>query len=727
MATLEELSDALMNAHKAGDTAAAKQLADAIVAMRAGPASAPAPAAQPERSWLRAAGDLIGNPLDAPRQLGLSARYGLEGLGQAAQVVSEPIRYVTDRLTGSTGKTRPAGMLASDLADTIGLPKPADPNERVIGDAARLVAGGGGMLGAARGAAQAGGMLGSAGQTLGANPLQQLISAGGAGLAGGAAREGGAGEGTQAVAALLGGLAAPAAAAGVERGARAVRNLVTPPRMENVDQRIELILRSQGVDWKSVGERARQAMRAEVAQAMRTGRDLDPAAVRRLADFAQVPGVTPTRGALTLDPVQITRERNLAKMGANTADPGLQRLAQAEQANNAALIEALNSAGARNAPDAFAAGSSVLGALNRSIDRSKSTIGTLYDRARDNAGRSAPLDGAAFTTRANTLIDDAMVGGALPPAVAQRMNQVARGEVPFTVDFAEQFKTQIGKLQRNTNDGQARYALGLVRQALDETPVVGMGAQGPAAGARGVSGGLPGVPGDTALGEGAISAFNRARRANRAFMSRVENTPALAAAMDGAQPDQFVQRFITGQGATVKDVRALRRAVANDPQTLQAVRGQIVDHLKRQALSGAADETGNFSQAAYNRAFNAIGERKLSAFFEPAEIEQLKAVGKVASYLQAQPRGSAVNNSNSGALVLGRGIDMMGGLTSKLPLGLNTTITGLLQGGQQRSALNVPPSLLAPQVATPAMQRLLMPGIASGLFATQVVPQGEDR
>ena len=727
MATLEELSDALMNAHKAGDTAAAKQLADAIVAMRAAPAQPSAPEPQ-ERSWLRAVGDFVGNPLDAPRQIGLTARYGLEGLGQAAQIVTEPIRYVTDRLTGSTGKTRPAGVLASDLADTLGLPKPADANERVIGDAARLVAGGGGMLGAAGAAARAGGTMQAVGQTLAANPVQQLISAGGAGLAGGAAREGGGSDGVQAAAALVGGLAAPAAAAGVDRGARALRNLVTPPRMENVDQRIELILRSQGVDWKGIGERARQALRIEVAQAMRTGRDLDPAAVRRLADFAQVPGVTPTRGALTLDPVQITRERNLAKMGANSGDPGLQRLAQAEQTNNAALIEALNSAGARNAPDAFATGSTVLGALNNNIERSKSTIGRLYDRARDSAGRSAPLDGATFSARANTLIDDAMVGGALPPAVAERMNQIARGEVPFTVDFAEQFKTQIGKLQRSTSDGQARYALGLVRQALDETPVVGLGRQGPAAGARTVNpGNLPAIPGETSLGQDAISAFNRARRANRAFMSRVENTPALAAAMDGAQPDQFVQRFITGQGATVKDVRALRRAVSSDPATLQAVRGQIVDHLKRQALSGAADETGNFSQAAYNRAFNAIGERKLSAFFEPAEIEQLKAVGKVASYLQAQPRGSAVNNSNSGALVLGRGIDMMGGLTSKLPLGLNTTITGLLQGGQQRSALNVPPSLLAPQVATPAMQRLLMPGIASGLFATQVVPQGEDR
>src|SRR6478609_2407132 len=51
------------------------------------------------------------------RQLGLTARYALEGPADAASVLTEPIRYATDRLLGTTGKTKSLGGLASGLAD----------------------------------------------------------------------------------------------------------------------------------------------------------------------------------------------------------------------------------------------------------------------------------------------------------------------------------------------------------------------------------------------------------------------------------------------------------------------------------------------------------------------------------------------------------------------------------------------------------------------------------
>ncbi len=36
--------------------------------------------------------------------------------------------------------------------------------------------------------------------------------------------------------------------------------------------------------------------------------------------------------------------------------------------------------------------------------------------------------------------------------------------------------------------------------------------------------------------------------------------------------------------------------------------------------------------------------------------------------MQAQPAGSAVNNSNSGAMVVGKGLDLLTGISSKIPL-----------------------------------------------------------
>lgn len=723
MASIAELQDALVNADKAGDKEAARQLADAIVSMQQVQEAKPASVQ---------AGEALSG---IPRQLGLTARYAIEGPAQFAEIATEPIRQIvtdpilrkmrgnklSDLVTGEKPASEPLSKAAGRFADWIGLPSPQGANERVVGDASRLVAGGGSAGMAGRLAQGLGGLAGSVGGFFSANPAQQAAAAAGAGLAGGSVREAGGGPGAQAIAALVGGVAAPTAinaATGLGRKvAGTARALLSPQTVQNeVDQQISLVLRQQGIDWGQIPERIKQPMRAEAQRALSTGGELNPDALRRLIDFQTV-GATPTRGMLTQDPVQITRERNLAKTGANSADIGLQRLPMLENQNTGTLLRNLDELGAASAPDAFATGERVIGALNSSAASSKAKIDSLYTAARDTQGRSATLDGAAFTSQANKALDDALVGGKLPESVASHLNKIARGEVPFTVDYAEQLKTRIGQLQRASNDGQERMALGVVRRALDNTPLQPAPHVNP--------GNLPAVPGTVppspaVLGQDSIQAFNRARQANRAFMQRVEQTPALQAAMDGAQPDRFVQQFITGSGATVKDVQALRRAVANDPPALQAVRANIVAHLRSAATNGTEDVT-KFSPAAYNRALVSIGERKLSAFFDQEDIRKLQAVGRVGTLMNSQPAGSAVNNSNSGALLLGRALDMLDSVAGKLPLGLDTTIQGVMRGTQQGRALSVPQSLLMPQAQLPLANRLGSAALYGGLLASQPV------
>jgi hypothetical protein len=167
-----------------------------------------------------------------------------------------------------------------------------------------------------------------------------------------------------------------------------------------------------------------------------------------------------------------------------------------------------------------------------------------------------------------------------------------------------------------------------------------------------------------------------------------EESPALAAAIDDAEPDRFVRQFILGSGAksTVADVSALRRSLAGSPEALDAVRGHIVNHLKDRALNKASDEIGTFSQSAYNNAVKEIGDRKLAAFFSPEEIAQLRQVGRVASYLQVQPKGSAVNNSNTASAALGA----LDRIVSRIPFGdaaIRTPMTNYLQQQQAQNAL----------------------------------------
>jgi len=662
-----------------------------------------APPAQP----VQEAGQSLNRGLsDIPRQIGLTARYALEGPAQAAQIFTEPVAGLM-RLGGI--KTKPLGEVASGLADTLGLPKPESGQERVVGDATRLLAGTGGMLGASRGLAQLPGMLGTVGAGMSANPTAQLTSATGAGTMGGLSREGGGSELQQAGAALIGGVAGgmvPGAANATVNAGKRLFNRLTPQQM---DVQISSVLQRAGMDYSQVPERARQSLRTQMQDALRAGQELDPAAVRRLAEFQTI-GATPTRGMVTQDPVRITQEMNLAKMGANSGDGQLQGLARVQNQNNARLINVMNEQGATRG-DSFAAGQRAIGAIQAQDEAMAGRVSNLYQQARDTSGRSAALDGAAFTRTANQMLDEGLLGGALPPDVANHLNRIAKGEVPFDVNYAEQLKTRIAALQRATNDGSARMALGMVRRALDETPLMSAPQVNP--------GNLPAVPGTVppspvALGQESIDAFNQARQAARQRFGWQESARPIEAALNGAQPDDFVQKFVIR--GTVADASALAK---NAPTA--EIKNALLAHLKDKALGGSADEVGKFSQSAYNKALNQIGDRKLSLFFSPEELNQLRTVGRVASYMQNQPVGSAVNNSNSGALLLGKGIDLL----NKLPGGqtfLGQPLQNINVSIQQRAAQNVLPGLLAAQPRPPMTSGLLAPAAAfsGGLLAPPV-------
>jgi hypothetical protein len=291
--------------------------------------------------------------------------------------------------------------------------------------------------------------------------------------------------------------------------------------------------------------------------------------------------------------------------------------------------------------------------------------------------------------------------------------------MPLTVEIAEQLKTRIGALQRASSDGSARMALRLVRQALDETPLADIAGRAPNPGnLPAVRNTLPSA--QTAPdGQAAIEAFNRARAANRTYMQALEANPALAqvdeaiaAVRDNPQlrsvgdvvgTGDFVRRFVTGRSASPGEVWSLLDQVG--PEGARALRQYVVRYL-RDAATNNTDDITKFSNTAYRSALRDIGDEKLGVLFTPEEVQRFRDVGEAAKYMQAQPAGSAVNNSNSGALMLGRGLDMLDRIAGKIPLGLRDVIRGQIQGAQQTQVLS-PRNALTLAVeptATPALR-----------------------
>lgn len=649
-----------------------------------------------------------------PRQLGLTARYGVEGLANTAQIVTEPIRAITDRLTGQTGKTAPLGVMASRAADWMGLPSPQTPNERVVGDASRLVAGAGGLGGAAKAASALPGLAGQAGSLLSANMPQQLSSAAGAGLLGGASREAGGNPVTQGVASLLGGVAGGMVPGAINSTIGAARSALTKPNPQQIDLQINALLQRSNVDWSQLPRAAQNSLRQDIASALDAGGDLNPDAVRRLVDFRTV-GATPTRGAITQDPVQITREMNLAKTAANTADGALHGLPAVQNRNNSVLIQRLNDVGGGTETQPVAAGRAVAASVLGQQQALRTAEQSAWNEARTSPAYTQPIYPDALNNINRSLGEEGMMGF-MNPTISRYMAAFQTGDQPFTPQHYRNLQSMLSnELAKGGNEAAAAR---IARQALEDTPIQ------PINNPRGVDfGNLP-VTGQTAAAMraadaqpgGAVDAINRARGATRAAYAYEGSSPLVRNVLsEGASgdPTRIAQRFVIGgtpdEAATVANqVGPAGRAVIKDA---------LATYIKKQALSGATDEVGKVSQSALNSVLRNIGDEKLRLFFSPEEIAQLHSASRVASYVQVQPIGSAVNNSNSGAMLLGKGYDTLKALAGKIPGGQSLILNPLNNveiSMQNRQAQNVIPGLLMNQPQPPMGRGLLLPAAAMG-------------
>lgn len=711
----ERLYDALRKADAAGDTESAKKLADFIRSQSSAPTEKPA-----------AVG--LGEILNGiPRQVGLTARYALEGPAQAAQLVTEPVRQlVTDplsRAVGVSGKGKPLGQIASEFADRIGLPSPQGANERVVGDATRLgfgaavpMAAGYGILNraseagtqvanAAGKAVASSGMAKNIGQALTVKPVSQLSAAVGAGIGSGASREAGGNELLQVAGGLMGAFAggmAPSIAQSVSQRINAMR--ATPMQLEG---KLTLALKESGLDYAALPKNVRDGLLQDMQKAMATGGQIKPDALRRLADF-RATGTTPTRGMVSLDPVQITREQNLAKIGANTSDDGLTGLARVQNDNNAALIRNLNNLGASsgNVDDA---GNLVTSAITGRQSALRGAEQAAWNAAKGSPGYRQPISSGVLSD-INRALDEEALMPFMSPTISKYMEAFQTGQRPFTPQDYRNLQSMLSReIAKGGNEGAAAKLAQRILQDAELTPPTqsapGLLTPRAAAAARA----------DDSLAASAneaVNLVNNARAATRTAYAYEDSSPLVRSVLsDGASadPQRIAQRYVIG--GTAQEARDLAQQVGEGG--IPVVRNALLAHLKAKALNDSADEVGKFSQSAFNKALKAIGDEKLRLFFTKEEIAQLQANGRVASYMQAQPVGSAVNNSNSGALVAGKAYDLL----SMLPMGRALVVDPLRNieiSLRQRSAQNVIPGLLeAPQPAMRA-QTLLGPSIAAG-------------
>jgi len=249
--------------------------------------------------------------------------------------------------------------------------------------------------------------------------------------------------------------------------------------------------------------------------------------------------------------------------------------------------------------------------------------------------------------------------------------------------------TKVATEQRATSDGNIIGALKLVRNAIDQTEIKPVKAEF-GGGQVVTESGASFLKGQDASPQELLDALNKARSAHRERMQWQESSKPVEQTVNGMQPDEFVRKFVLD--GDVVDAAAV--AKSGDPA---ATKSAILTHLKDRALGGKPVEIGTFGAATYNKTLKDIGDDKLALFFSPEEIGELQRLGRVAQYMTLQPKGSAVNNSNSGALVLGAGIDVLansvgvgfpGIATLAVPFA-KKQLQGTLNAAEQRKSLDM--------------------------------------
>jgi hypothetical protein len=674
---------------------------------------------------------------DIPRQLGLTARYGAEGLAGLAETVTEPVRYLAQK-AGLMKNTLPLSAAVSDLATRVGLPQPQTADERVVGDAARLVAGSAGGAGLLGRAAQAAPETARQVMTqMAARPGIAAVSAAGSGLAGGSVRESGGGPMAQFGASLAGGLAAPALAAGVGSAANAARSGVRSALLSpsDIDARLSVEFGKAGVNWADLGANVKAQLREDARKAVASGENLDAKALRRLADFRNI-GATPMLGDITQDPGLLTRQRNLAKQLANTEGFGGADLPNIQNQNARRVLSTLEGA-STSADDSYATAQRIIGQVTSKDAALQAQERALYGVAENQGGRKIPLDRAAFVNEAFSNLAKKNKMAFLPEEIGTMLNQISEGQikrggqtfnVPFDVDVIDNLKTMLAAASRGTSDGNKKAAIAAVRDAVENiqprVPAFGGSQLATPQQAAALRAGDPAAQ--------AMGAFDTARSFARSRREWQQSAGFIEDALGGATPDKFVQKHIIG--APVEELAKLRKEIGGpgisasrevgqvnpnataggNGETLESVRKQLVSYILER---GRADsDTTSFSSAGMKDALKAIGDRKLELFFSSQEIQSLKSAVNVGRYMQSQPIGSAVNNSNTGAMLLGR-LSSVLDRASPLPI-VGPMVAQPLQGGllqmQARGMRNLSQGLLAPQAPVPSMiPSLAIPGLLS--------------
>ena len=359
----------------------------------------------------------------------------------------------------------------------------------------------------------------------------------------------------------------------------------------------------------------------------------------RLKKSSELPvPVELTEGQASQNPTLISRERN--ERGFKEAH------AQRFNEQNKALQENANIIKQNVAPnvtttDYVADAQNLIDSVKAIKETNKTKTQEAYKALEDAAGGKFPIDGQKFAKNTIEKLKEEDRLDYLPTTIRNKVEAYESGSKQMNFNLFENLRSDLASEMRKADragDGNAKYVLGVVRDQLENLPM---------------------QEGDAVL----KGLADNARKTAKADFDLEKSNPLYSKVLnESADSKDFIQNFVirSKNADFIKSVDLLK----DDPIALEHLRSGTMDYIIR----NSTDASGNFSTAKFQKEIGNLDvNKKLDALFGE-NAKQLQDLAEVAKIVEARPRGSFVNESNT-ATALGSMAKQYGGeLIRRIPV-----------------------------------------------------------
>ncbi len=438
----------------------------------------------------------------------------------------------------------------------------------------------------------------------------------------------------------------------------------------------------EGVPLEQLGPMARKQIMDEARQATQTGL-LDPEALARRSRAQSVgffDDAAPTTGQVTRDPRVFSSEVEVAKQEAGQA-LSKRFASQRAHANNwlKGMQERVFGQGGESVTP-YEAGERVVKSATKKAASMQTRVRAAYESVEDGV----TLSKDALHDRTAQLLDD--LEGAYKPGVKTRITKLVNDDSKaFTFD-------EYVKLDKLITDTTGTDAAELRAAAILKKALLGVVDDS-----------------EDAVSAGSKQAYLQAKKlASQRFEAIGPRNKLTAKFIQGdVGPEKLVEQI--KKSSSIDEVRALLDFVDGD--TRKYIRASLLNDIIDRATP-----SGNYSQAAFNRAINSVQPEKLDLIFAGGShsggmnaANKLRMFGKATEDLFGFPAGHTVNTSNTAAQTANMVQRLYKGLIEEIPGG--RFATGLLGGAGEKAKQKQTQSIveLALQGGLPKQ-----PGLLSG-------------